>query len=458
MQVAVLAVWPLLQQLMNFLVSFVDTAVAGRLSVQATNAIAIAAYFGWFLGLVFMSVGTGASAVVARSIGAGQREDAERALGQALILAVLAGVVVGAFLAAVSWPFAAAAQLKGDGLTYAVEYLRILALAAPAGAILFVGGACLSGEGDTRTPFLVMVTINLINLALSVILAMPTGSVALPGVLGGATLPTLGWGTAGIAWGTAASWLLGGALIVGAMLQGRGGLRLHRWALKWAGDMIRRIVRLGVPNMIERGGQWVGNLAVVMLVGELARREFAAVGSSAVQGAHIIAIRIEAISFLPAMGIMVAASTLTGQYLGAGQPATAKRAASLCWILGAGVGLLTGAMFVLIPEQLVRLLTNEPELLALSPPLVRMCGWIQVFFASGLVLGGAIRGAGDTRGPMVITNVLTWGVRLPAVALIVFFTDWGLWGVWLALCGELGLRGLSFIAWFLRGRWVHAKV
>ncbi|MEM7681841.1 MAG: MATE family efflux transporter [Planctomycetota bacterium] len=451
MQVVTLAMWPLLQQVMNFLVGFVDTGVAGRLSVSATNAIGVAAYFGWFQGLLFMAVGTAAGAVIARSIGAGKRSEAELALGQALLVSILVGLGVLAVLGASAGAIAVGAGLSGDAVEQCAVYLRVMAMAAPVGAVLFVGGACLSAEGDTKTPFFIMSAVNGLNLVLSVGLAMSPW--ATPGWLGGFVVPGAGWGSSGIAWGSAGAWAFGAVLTLAALVRGRAGLRLCAGCLTPERGMLRRIRRLAWPNVVERGGHWLGNAMVLLLVGELARR-----GLTAAQGAHIVAIRIEAICFLPAMGLMVAAGTLAGQYLGAGDASTARRAAKLCWLLGAAMGFTLGVVFILIPEALVRLLTDEPEILALSPQLVRICGYVQVLFASALVLGGAIRGAGDTRGPSWISNTLTWGLRLPGVAAVVLLTDWGLVAVWMVLCSELAVRGLVFAGYFLYGKWDRVAV
>ena len=97
-------------------------------------------------------------------------------------------------------------------------------------------------------------------------------------------------------------------------------------------------------------------------------------GAQAFQAAHIVAIRIEALSFLPAMALAAAASTLTRQYLGAGDGAGASARAIACWLGGAGAMTLLGVAFVAVPGVFVRLVTDEPELLQLSPKLVRICG------------------------------------------------------------------------------------
>ncbi len=487
-QVAVLAVWPFLQQVLGFLVNFVDTAIAGRLSVAATNAIAIAAYFGWFMFLMTSAVATGGAALIARAIGARHKRLANAGLGQSMVLALGWATLMGALVFAGADWIAAVARLQGESRTLCVEYLRIIALAAPATAILAIGTQCLSAAGDTRTPFLAMLVFNLFNIVISVYLAVAPWTF----MLGGAAVdvPGLGWGVAGIAWGTAIATVIGAALILVALVKPGGPIRLRWLRMKPHWHTVRRIVRVALPSLGEGFGHWLGNFAVLMVIGLVAE----SLVQNAFQGAHIVAIRIEALSFLPAMALGTAAATLTGQYLGAGSPSMARKAAIACWLTASLPMTVLGLTFILFPTWWVLWVTNQNELLAISPTLVQVCGFVQFFFGSSIVLGGAMRGAGDTHTPMVLTNIMTWAVRLPLVLVIAAtltdgfartrfgdtmnlggvldllsidslrpyltggFMGSGLAAIWLILCGELVLRGVVFMAFFFRGRWSRVDV
>jgi Na+-driven multidrug efflux pump len=119
---------------------------------------------------------------------------------------------------------------------------------------------------------------------------------------------------------------------------------------------------------------------------------------------------------------------------------------------------LCGILFMAIPGPLVRLMTDKPELLAASGPVLRLVGTVQFFFGSAIVLAHGMRGAGDTRGPMLLTAVSTYVVRLPLTYLFGITLGWGLLGVWLGMSIELLVRGSIFIARYLRGRWLGAEV
>jgi putative MATE family efflux protein len=441
-QVMVLALWPLLEQVMQFLVGTVDLALAGRLSpeataVAATDALGVAGYLHWLMGMMLGAVGVGASALVARSIGAKHRRVANAALGQALVMAVGFGLLMGLVLFFAAPLLATVAGAKGEAVTLCVLYLRILSLAAPLMGVLFIGNACLRGAGDTVSPFWTMVVVNAVNIGVSVLL-----------VFGPA--PIGGHGVAGIAVGTVVAWAVGAVIVISVLLRGNGGIRLRLIRLRPHRHTLWRIVRVGVPNLLESAGMWIGNFAVLKLVSYT--------GGEGTIGSHMIAIRLESISFLPGFAVGIASATLVGQYLGAGSPMRARQAARLCWGLGAGIMGLLGAVFILVPDLLAMAISRAQVHQETVPPLLRICGFVQVFFATSIVLSSTLRGAGDTRWAMLLTYISTFAVRVPAAAVVVLVFKGDLWWVWIVLCGELVIRGTLFMSRFQHGGWAQARV
>ncbi len=442
-QVFALALWPLLEQFMSYMVGTVDLALAGHLDpqslqVSATDALGVTSYVTWLMHMIHMAVGIGSAALIARAIGGRHRGLANAALGQSLILAVVAGVVVGALVFAGAHPIGALAGLTDQSLMLSVTYLRIVAVAAPFSAILMVGAACLRGAGDTRTPFVVMVVVNIVNVATSYLLVYGPD-------------PIGGHGVAGIAVGTVIAWCVGALTILVMLMRSSGPIRLHRHRLRPHTHTLRRIIRVGTPNMLESvAGMWVANYMVLMIVGRLA--------TQGVIGAHMIAIRIESLSFLSGYALSTAAATLAGQYLGLGDPRRARHAVMVCWAAAAVIMTTLGVAFLTVPEVFVGLITDAPLLVEQSVTPIRICGPIQIFFATQMVLAGALRGTGDTRAAMWMTTVSVYLIRLPSAYLLGIAWGWGLPGVWLALCGELVFRGVIFAARFLHGGWVKVQV
>jgi Na+-driven multidrug efflux pump len=276
-QVAVLAVWPFLEQLLGFLVGFVDTVVAGRLlSTEATSAVGAAVYVLWLMFLIMGSAAVGATALVARAVGAGRWRRANLILGQAVAFAAVWGVCVGGVFYIAAPLIAGLSGLRGKALDLAIIYLHIMALAAPFSTLMAVSAACLRGSGNTRRPFLAMVVVNVINMTACVLLVAEWS-------------PIGGHDIAGLSMGSALAWFVGAVLLLSSLGLSRKGLHL-RWrnlVARW--HVIAKIVRVGLPNLLEGGGMWLGNFVVIMIVGRLP--------NAAAIGAHFIAVRIEALSY-----------------------------------------------------------------------------------------------------------------------------------------------------------------
>jgi putative MATE family efflux protein len=448
MQVFVLSVWPLLEQLMAFMVGTIDLMLAARLRPEdlgrdAADALGVAGYIGWLMAMLQGAVGVGASALVARAIGARHRRLASAGLGQSVLLGLAAGCLIGLGIYTLAPWIGWLAGIRGQALELCTLYLRVLAIAQPASAVLFVTMACLRGAGDTRSPFWVMVLVNAVNIGASILF-----------VWGPA--PIGGYGVGGIAAGTALAWFVGAALVLGFTASRWSIIRLRAHRLRPHRHTAGRILRVGIPNLVESSGQWIGNFLLLMIVGRLGA--YALWPGEGAPGSHMIAIRIESVSFLPGLAIGTAAATLAGQYLGAGNPTRARQAVALCWGTAAVLMSLIGALFLLIPETLTRIISDNPAHLETVPTLLRICGPVQVFFGTYLVLAQALRGVGDTAAAMRLTYFSTFLVRLPLAYVLAIPVGWGLWGLWIGLCFELVVRGVLFALRFLRGNWATTRV
>lgn len=466
--------WPVvLESFLNSLVGLVDTKLSASLEdgVAATDAIGGASYIMWFIGLVIMAIGVGATALISRSVGKGRMGVANVMLGQATTLALIAGTAIGVFV----WfgaPFIVALLNMNDAAGgYFIEYMQIIALGTPFASLLFALIACSRGAGDSISPLIAMVIRNAINIVVSWGLSGVT--------VFGLTSP-LGWdmGLRGIAIGTIVGDLFGAGLIFALALTGKWSIRLKARNLKPHFITIYRFVRLAVPNFLETFGMWLGNFIVIAFVGLLSIQ----VASEGLLGAHIIGIRIEAFSFMPGFGMGVAAATLAGQYLGMNRPDLAKKAVFRCTIIASMMMGGLGLCFILFAKAITNAMSAQPEHMELVPPLLITCGIVQIPFAIGIVFRSAMRGAGDVRWVMGLTWFATYGIRLPLAYLIsgvnipipefmgggvitnprifesLFGIEPGLTALWIALCSEMFLRGVIFTVRFAHGGWLNAKV
>jgi putative MATE family efflux protein len=438
-------VWPvLIEQFLLYLVGLSDTILTGRLlGVSDLAAVTVCSYLSWFLGSMMIIVSAGATAVVARLVGSGDRRGAERVTGQALLVAGAVGLglcLLGELLAPA---VIAAMNLRDESAQAAVGFLRILLLAKPSQAMQAVGVACLRGSGDTRTGMQVMGLVNVINLALSA--AAATGSIGLPRM-----------GLYGIALGTATGETVGGLLVLAALRHGRAGLRITRLPHRFLPDDLARMARISLPAFAETLTNSVCQLWFVSLINGLGKTATAA---------HGVAIRCESLAFLTVVAFGVAASTLTGQYLGAGRPDLARRAARTCWLLGLLYLTLAGAVLYLGADPMFRLFVGPEQagVAEVGVPVLRLVAFALPALATITVLSGALRGAGDTHWPWFIVLAGYMLVRLPLTRLAIGDKasgglGLGLMGAWIAMFLDLGVRSLALMVRFFQGGWVRTRV
>ena len=443
-QVFVLALWPLLEQVLAFFVGLTDLLISGRMAegadrVAILDAMGLGGYVGWFFNILQGAVATGVMALVSRATGARDQPLADRGLGQGLWLGVIAGFGSFVLLQAgikllIHWVgLSPAAAVQAD------VYLRVLSYSGPFSGAMFAINSALRGSGDTRTPFYAMIVVNLVNMAASWTL-----------VFGPA--PWGGRGVDGIALGTVIGWVAG-LLTVAVLLAMRsdGGLRWTRHGLTPHRETMKRIVRVGAPQSLEVAGMWFIHAYGIRIIAGLPET-----GSL---GAHILAIRVESMSFLPGFAIATAAAALAGQYLGAGSKEMAVRAVRVSWKSAVVLMTAVGFLFVLGREWLIGWMAPGSELhLRLAAPLLLICALTQPFFATCIVLKTSMRGAGATH------TVMRW-----SFGSMFFYRIFGLWalshtpwnsltGVWIVLSIDLLTQAIVFSRLHFRGKWLDARV
>ena len=424
------------EQLLSMLVSIVNTILVGHLGSAQLAAVSLATQWVFMAVTFFTAISTGATALVARMVGAGDWETANRTLRQSLLMGLGIGLLATALGVALAEPAVKLMGAEPDALAHGAVYLRIAASVFALQAIVFVGNACLRGAGDTRTAMVIMGAINAVNVFVA--------WVAINGPFG---LPRLG--VAGSALGSAAGYTVGGLLLIGVLLRGRNGIRLDLHMGRLDLELIKRVLRVGLPTGIERLLMRLGMMVFMRTVSSM--------GTNAV-AAHAVALRAESISFMPGFGFAVAGTTLVGQGLGARDPKRAEQSGYLTYKLAAGLMAVMGVIFVLAPEPIVSLFTNDTAVIELARTPLRIVGFVQPMLAASMVFPGNLRGAGDTRFPMYVTSASIWIIRVPLAMVLGLALGLGLNGAWLAMAIDLCARGMLFFVRFRSGRWKQAQV
>ena len=433
-------VWPvLIEQFLILLVGLSDMLLAGYyLERPHLAAMAMLSYLLWALENLFAVVAIGALAMTARFAGAGDDEGACRVTNQAFVLgAVLA---VGATVAGlIGIPVVVRAmQLASPADALAVRYMYWVMPLVPAMMFEAVGIACLRGVGDMKTALAARLVVNVVDIAVSWSLLLGLGP-----------LPKLGWD--GLAIGTGCGYGLGGLLLLAVLLRGRRGLQI-RWSLLRPDlDLMRRILRIGVPGGFDIMSVIGCQLLFVSLINRLGELATAALG---------VAIRVESLAYMPGTAFQVAAATLAGQFLGARDFRRATDSVVAACLACGAVMLTAGVGFYYGAEWLAQLFvgTGHPDVVAAAAPLLRIVSVAMLPLGLMMVLSGALRGAGDTRWPLVFTLVGFLAVRLPLTYWLAIHLEWGIVGAWYAMVVDLLFRCALVVYRFWHGGWKRIEV
>jgi putative MATE family efflux protein len=440
--------WPVLaQQFLILIVTLSDRLLAGRFQlVDAVDQLATQAaqttanYLSWVLSSYTILVTVGGTALVAHFIGAADRRSAIQVTHQTLLLAVVLGVL-GSVAGLVGLPaLVRLLQLQGPAAEFAVEYLRPLFALLVFQVVESAGIACLAGAGDTRTGLVVLGGVAILNVPLAW------------GIFHGVG-PLPGMGFAGIALGTALSHALGATAVLLILRHGQAGLVLRWSLLRPRVDLMRRLLRISVPAAADSLLVVVGQLIFLSIVNGL---------GDAAEAAHGIALGWEALGYLSGAAFGTAAMTLVGQNKGAGRPADAARSGWTAFALGGAVMSFMGMIFFALAPWMFRLFcpgVDQQPIVEAGVPALRLVAFAMPALASCIIFTAALRGAGDTRVPLLFSTLgffvvrlpLAWALTRPAVGL-------GLFGAWVAMLADLLVRGLFFLARFGGGRWQQVRV
>lgn len=407
--------WPALGALAaDPLVSIVDTAFVGRLGVIPLAALGVNTSIFALSFVVFNFLAYGTTPMVARALGRGDRAAAGDFVVQALVLAAGVGVLAALLLEVLAVPIVTVMGAGPDLREPALDYLRIRALAGPAVLLVTAGHGAFRGYQDTRTPLLVTLGLNAVNLVLDPLL-----------IFG------FGWGLKGAALATLVAQWCGALWFVHLLLRSRReelGIQ-PRWP---AMSEIRPFLRIG------------GELALrtLALIGTMTLATAIAARVGTVQvAAHQIGTQLWLLLAMVVDSLAVAAQALVARYRGAGQSVEARHAANRLLGWGALSGLALGLLFLALAPVLPRLFTNEPAVLEAVGTVYPFVVAMQPLNAIVFVWDGVFMGAERFR---FLAIQMTISASLAALLLLcVLPLELGLAGVWWGIVALMAGRAVS---------------
>jgi putative MATE family efflux protein len=425
----------------NLLVSAVfisDTFLIGHLSDPAAlAAVGISGSFLFIANGLFQALSIGSMALVARAYGEHNLLNAKKYAGQSVSLALVFAIIASVVLFPLAEPFLKLIINDPEVVRQGTLYIHLILSTSIVAFPLQVMTGIMRATGDTRTPMYITLLMNVVNILLAMAL-----------IFGFGPIPSLKIEGAGIA--TALARAFGSLLALYVMTRGLSKLRIslrEMWVWHWPD--VGRIWRIALPSMLDSIIQRVGFITFTSIVASL---------GTAVVAANQIANTIESLSFLPAFGLSMATSAIVGQCLGARNVKIAELAVGRSAILSLSIAMVTALGAVFFGGGIAAAFGASPQILGLATMAVQLSALEQPFITLNNIFGGALRGAGDTRSPMVVSLVGVFLFRITAVYLLAIILGLGLAGVWIGTAIDWAGRTAIMYFMYKRGRWKQMKI
>lgn len=420
-----LAVPVVLAELGWMTMGLVDTLMVGRIGPEAIGAVGIGTSL--FMGVCIFAMGLllGLDTLVAQAFGAGRLDDCHRWLVHGVVLSLLLSAPITLVVLALS------ASLSRWGLHPTVlaltqPYLDVLAWSIPPLLLYTSFRRYLQGMGVVRPVMIALLLANIMNVVVNWIL-----------IFGHLGAPALG--VRGSAWATVAARVAMALVLLGVILYREHGRRpgLFESSFRIDASWMRALVKLGFPAAGQVTLEVGVFAAATALAGRLAPISLAA---------HQIAINFIAFTFMVPLGIASAGAVRVGHAVGRRDAAGAARAGWTALLFGSAFMATAAAAFILIPRPLLEPFTTDSAVISIGVSLLWVGAVFQLFDGLQVVATGVLRGAGDTRSPMLWNLAGHWFIGLPLGYSLCFLFGFGVVGLWWGLSTGLMICGVALVS------------
>jgi len=432
----------IMAQIASVCMQYIDASMVGQLGADDSASIGLVSSSIWLLCSIGMAVNVGFTVLMAQKIGARKYVSARNLLKLAFLVCLAASLLLAGAGILVSDILPVWLGGNSEINRGASEYFLIFTSALPVLILNALSSGMLQSSGNMKLPSLLNMLMCLLDVVFNYLLIFPSREISFGGF--SLVIPGCDLGIRGAALGTVAAEAVTFALMLFFLLFRTPQLQLHREErFIFSSRLVRRAFKISLPVGFDHIAMCLAMVVSMMIVAPLGTVPIAT---------HSFAITAESFCYMAGYGIAATATTMVGQSIGARR---SDLAVSFAWLVtGLGVSIMTAAgilMFIFAP-LMMGLLSPVAEIRNLGAEVLRIEAFAEPLFGASIVAAGALRGAGDTFFPSLINFISMWFVRIPLSLLLASY--YGFYGIWVAMCIELCIRGLLFLYRLKRGKWL----
>lgn len=438
-----LLAWPtMLEQLLHTAVQYIDTAMVGSLGTEATAAVGSTTTVNWLISSTISAIGVGFLAYISQSRGAGKHAEAKKAVGQAVFIVLVLGIFFTALTLLISPVVPTLMQVeeglrKTSAIYFFILYTPMLFRTA---SIIF--GTVLRSAGDTKTPMLVGILVNIVNVVLNFFLIYQTRLIVIGNFF--LLIPGAGLGVIGAGIASAVSFAVGGVIITIALFRHKE-ISPRGVSIKPDFKILKPCFKVAFPNALQRFGTSGGYVVFASMINSIGGVSTAA---------HTIANTVESAFYVPGYGMQSASATLCGNSLGAGDREKIKSLSRMIIFIEAVLMIISGSLLFVFAPTILTLFSKDDEVISLGTIVLRMVALSEPFYGVSIVVEGMMQGMGKTKMPFITNIIGMWLIRILGTFICVVICHMGLVSAWACMILHNIMLFVVFIIYYLTGKYI----
>ncbi|MCY6960523.1 MATE family efflux transporter [Clostridium brassicae] len=390
-----------------------DTMMVGQYGGKiAVSAVGLSSEIVYTFINIFISIGIciAITSLVARKYGAKDYHSAEEFASIGFLVGLLISLTISIIMFTFSENILKIAQARGEVLTFGIIYMKVVSIGLFFNMLLAIFNGVFRGYGNTKIPLLISALINIVNLSLDYVL-----------IFGKFGFPEMG--VRGAALATSIAEFSGFIFALIYMIK-KSKIKIKiKYVKSLNKNKLLSLLKLAIPSSMQEGSVSICRLLSTFMVMHIGATAFAA---------NQITTTIESLSFMPGWGFGIAATTLVGHKIGEKNYKKAKEYAFTCTLFGTIFMTLCAVLFLVCPKLLISLFIDsaEKEVIHLGALCLMIASIEQIPMGISLVLGGSLKGSGNTTTPFKISFVSSWIIRLPLMFYFIYILKVSVIYVW----------------------------